>query len=370
MAKRCLLDQWADRYNIAAIGLQEAKISFNPAFESDNYVWFFSSNVKIEHRSMVEKMREEGKPIDASSRLAAQEHLGVGVMIHKSLKECIQNVIAVSNRLIILHLAAKTNMYFYIAYAPTADKEDVAKDEFYDMLENKWRDVANDSYKVVLGDFNAKIVKIDEEEGVSEVVGKFYFEGSQHAWTSLGNSTFDNRRRFLDFCLRNELWIANTHFQKPLDQIITHRPPGTKRGLDPLQYGFYFQVDYILVHRRWKNSCHDAASDMIAPLGSDHYPVWCTHRIKYKVSNNTATRRSWDLKASSEQIKQFNIKFNETLDFTPVGDKQEHDKLDEAFEAAATFALQPKTRKIKKPWITQSTFDLITQNTRFGTSWE
>ena len=161
----------------------------------------------------MDKFKEERIPIDAHTRIKAQEQLGVGVMVHKSLRPCIQNVVAVSSRLIIWHLKTTNNLYFYSAYSPTAEHDDATKDIFYDSLEQKWRSIPNDSFKVLLGDFNAKIARVDDDEVINGTVGPFYLKASDHFINNMSNDTWDNRRRFLEFCQRNELWVANTFFQ-------------------------------------------------------------------------------------------------------------------------------------------------------------
>ena len=115
------------------------------------------------------------------------------------------------------------------------------------------------------------------------------------------------------------------------------------------------------MNSRWKNSCRDVASDTIAALNTDHYPVWCTHKIRYKRQRPHEQRVSWDLDVNDDQKQRFNEAFDSLLDFSPTDDREEHQKLDDAFNSAAKMALKPKSAVIKKPWITEDTLKLIKQ---------
>ena len=61
--------------------------------------------------------------------------------------------------------------------------------------------------------------------------------------------------------MRNNLWVASTHFQKPSDKLCSFKPPGTVRGESDWSHGSFFQIDYALMPQRWKNGCRNTECD-------------------------------------------------------------------------------------------------------------
>ena len=50
--------------------------------------------------------------------------------------------------------------------------------------------------------------------------------------------------RLVQFCQEQEMWIANTHFQKPERKLYTWRSPGDV---------YRNQIDFLLINKRFKN---------------------------------------------------------------------------------------------------------------------
>jgi len=357
--KRQLLDVWASRYKVKVVALQETKINSNCCMESEHYVWYFSSNVSAESLAKLNKMKDANESIDTYTKLNAQEQLGVGFMVHKSLRIGIENVIAVSNRLIVLQMRAATQVYFYSAYAPTADAADSVKDSFYSMLAENWNHVGNEQFKLLMGDFNARLGR--DSDDFSGSFGRHILTATEGEFANMSNAVWDNRRRFLDFIVEQGLWIANTHFTKHVEQLVTYKPPGTKYGVHAVEFGSYFQVDYIGMHARWKNTCKNIESDMYAVTNSDHYPVWIDLVLNFKVAkkSDSCNRQQWDLQVKDEDVVAFNKIFEDCVGDFDLGGHEGHTCLDHAFGVAAQECLWSKERKVRKPWISQQTFELI-----------
>ena len=99
--KRSIVDAWAHSHDIACMALQGTKRNSNSKLVSEHYVWFFSSSVSNEARTHIDELRSSNKKIDQLSKAAAQEHLGVGIMIQKKFLFSVKRVRAISNRILV-----------------------------------------------------------------------------------------------------------------------------------------------------------------------------------------------------------------------------------------------------------------------------
>ena len=56
------------------------------------------------------------------------------------------------------------------------------------------------------------------------VIGPFVYS---QGWPFIGGDT-DNRQLLVDFCISNDLLVANTWYQQPPGKQVTYKEPGTK----------------------------------------------------------------------------------------------------------------------------------------------
>ena len=103
----------------------------------------------------------------------------------------------------------------------------------------------------------------------------------------------------LQFCKINKLIVANTRFEKPLQQQVTYRKVGTPEG-QGVENGGYEQIDYILTNARFKNSILDANSDGKARIRSDHFLVKCWFACRSKKQEGKET--TYPTRYSNKQI--------------------------------------------------------------------
>lgn len=83
---------------------------------------------------------------------------GSGFAVHKYLVLAIKDFKVINSRLTVLILEAKWfKIAFVSAHAPTEEKNDEEKEEFYSLLETSLEDIHRGYMIIVLGDFNAKI---------------------------------------------------------------------------------------------------------------------------------------------------------------------------------------------------------------------
>ena len=92
-----------------------------------------------------------------------------------------------------------------MAYAPTSrttEQNEEELEKFYDDLDEALINVES-KYKIIIGDFNAKIGKKEDDSG-SIYVGPY----------GISNRN-DRGERLLNWAEENKVYIANTMFKKP-----------------------------------------------------------------------------------------------------------------------------------------------------------
>ena len=94
------------------------------------------------------------------------------------------------------------------AYAPHAGIAQLTKGKFYANLTNTIEESTKDGMLIIAGDFNAKLY--DRTEGEHEVIGDTIYLKSRDAFLNMSEDTKDNRPRFGEPCIVNELTPLNT----------------------------------------------------------------------------------------------------------------------------------------------------------------
>ena len=112
--KREMVEEWMGKRNIKIAGIQDTHQTINSVENRNNYKWFHSG----------EKNGEEG------SRYA-----GVAFVVHNELLNYIKDIEPINDRMIVLTLGYAMEITITNAYAPTADKSEAEKKQFYDELE-------------------------------------------------------------------------------------------------------------------------------------------------------------------------------------------------------------------------------------------
>ena len=92
------------------------------------------------------------------------------------------------------------NTTLICAHAPTEEKEEIQKDDFYEDLERMYKKAPKHDIKIVMGDFNAKVGK---EPDLRPNIGKY----------SLHEETNNNGWRMTDFAITKNMAISSTLFQ-------------------------------------------------------------------------------------------------------------------------------------------------------------
>jgi len=151
-------------------------------------------------------------------------------------------------------------------HAPTEEKTQEDKDDFYDELTNVVDGIPNNRIVVILGDLNAKVGK--------ELIFKPTI--SHH---SLHEVTNNNGLNLIDFATSKGLVIKSTMFpHKKINKGTWKSPDGNHTN----------QIDHVLANDRFKNSITDVKTMRGADCDSDHYLVKV--KIKARLKRRVATR--------------------------------------------------------------------------------
>jgi len=134
---------------------------------------------------------------------------GTGFIISRKIKESILEWESVNNRLCRIRSRGKfKNLTIISAYAPTEDKGEEEKVDFYSKLKRICGRVPKYEMAIIMGDFNAKVGR---EECRHKVSGKY----------SIHKHSNENGSFLVQFAIRNNFYIKNTFPHKTI-----HRAPG------------------------------------------------------------------------------------------------------------------------------------------------
>ena len=159
-------------------------------------------------------------------------------------------------------------------HAPTEEKDEVQKDDFYEELKRIYMRAPKHDIKVVMGDFNSKVGK---ELGLATNVGKY----------SLHKEANNNGWRMIDFAITKNMAIRSTLFQHKIIHKETWRSPDESTSN---------HTDHVMIDSRHATDILDVESCRSVDCDSDRYMV----RIKYGQRISTVGKLS----------AQRNIKYN------------------------------------------------------------
>src|SRR6476469_9392755 len=132
-----------------------------------------------------------------------------------------------------------------------------------------------------MGDFNEVVGEGKEDR----VVGKFRLRKRN-----------DRGERLIEFCKSQNLVITNTWFEQEKRRRYTWKSPRDLRR---------YQIDYILVRQRHKNSVKSSWSYPGADVDSDHNLVAMWLKLKLKKILRTRQQKKWKLDSLVTKVELF-----------------------------------------------------------------
>ena len=226
---------------------------------------------------------------------------GVGIMVAERWGDCIRSWRCVNERCVMVRLKIeRVGITLVQVYAPTDDKANDTKEEFYAALQEVIARAQRGDKVVVMGDLNARVR--NNVLRWSDAMGKHDEEVEN-----------DSGRRLLRFCVENELRIMNTHFEHKKIHKFTWKCPG--RGLQSI-------IDYFLVREDMKRIVNDVRVIRGAEIGSDHHLVVMKVKLTKRPQMGQEVRRRdnrrqhlkrWKLKEKDVQWR-FRLRLESRLD--------------------------------------------------------
>lgn len=205
---------------------------------------------------------------------------GTGFLVDKSVKGNVIKFEAVNERLCTLRIRGKFfNITLVNVHAPTEEKDEIDKDNFFELLEKTVNAIQRNDIKIVLGDFNAQIGK---EQHFGSIIGKH----------SAHDNSNDNGLRLIDFAASKNMIISSTMFPHKRIHLVTwHSPSGTVEN----------QIDHVLIDARHASDIINVRSFRGANCDTDHYLVGFKLRQRISLINNDRAKKR--TKFNTEKLK-------------------------------------------------------------------
>ena len=154
---------------------------------------------------------------------------GVGLVLNTKSKSSLASIQAHSERILIANFQGNPATTVIVNYCPTNVANEDIIEGHYDNLRSAIDSIPAHNVLIVVGDFNARVGPED---------AKFIYH----------SETNRNGKYLVELAVEKSLIISNTRFQKRNGKLWTYISP----------VGSKYQLDYILVRRKWQNSLMNA----------------------------------------------------------------------------------------------------------------
>ena len=277
----------------------------------------------------------------------SQHMYGVAIIIQKRHVKSLIDWTPISDRLIKARFQSKHSKLTVIqCYAPTNDKEEEVKQEFYDQLQSIKNSVPKHDICLVIGDMNAKIGT--DRTGMENAMGHF----------GIGTRN-ENGEHLLEFCSNNDMVVGGTLFQhKNIHKYTWTTPNGQTRNM----------IDHIMINRKWVKSMQDCRSYRGADIFSDHELVISKIKLKLKRTGQDKKNqigRQYDSSRLKDPVikNEFVLKLRNRFQvLEDLNDEAETENtwtsIKDKFLTTAKEILGHKKRE-KKDWISEETWNKI-----------
>ena len=267
------------------------------------------------------------------------------------------------------HLLSTRSSYRRLLNAvPHNGKDLIERSEFYTSLEHAWDHASANQGKYIMGDLNARIGL--RRPGEEHILGEFCF-GREAVHTV----EQPNRELLMEFCMSRDMVVANSLHDVPDHQRVTYHEP-CMAPCSPISVEGFAVLDLCLVPSHLVSSILQTYSDRLASLASHHFPVISIIRVNVHKREVVHKREALDW--TQLRVADTRSKFVASLSCEITGATNEmHDlterwlHLSSSMRKAAHGALPNVKRKAKKPWISESTLNLLElrQNARVQNDW-
>lgn len=271
----------------------------------------------------------------SSGSTTGTRQFGVAFVVDKSLKPQILDFQPISERLCTLRIKTKfRNISIINAHAPTEEKSEEEKDEFYQNLMRIFDHIPSNDIKMMLGDFNAKIGKELQYMGT---IGKH----SLHATTN------DNGGRLIDLASSKGMVVSSTFFpHKNIHKMTWTSPDGRTSN----------QIDHVLIEKRSATSILDVRSYRGACCGSDHHMVKARFRARLSVQRLQRTPREQKLNIDKLKAPETEQRYRELTHTRMLSERMSNDvdgmwtSIKRVLKVAAEQTVGVGARRVRSDW--------------------
>ena len=199
----------------------------------------------------------------------------------------------VSERLLEVNVQFKTkNIKMIVAYGPNEDAAKEDRDNFFEQLQRILDGTKPNQDIMILGDLNARVG--NNHENYFGVIGK---EGE--------NSITPNGEMLLDFCIRNNLKIANTFFiHKNIHKWTRVSEERNEKSI----------IDYIIVSNNLFYNTNDVRVKRGAEIYSDHFLVVGKFNLEIQFTCKAKEVKHFKLKVENLKTEQNKIMYQNLID--------------------------------------------------------
>jgi len=225
---------------------------------------------------------------------------------------------------------------------PTSSHKDEEIEEMYEQISEVIEMAKEKDNLIILGDWNA-VVGERTEPGV---IGKFGL--------GIRNQKGD---RLIEFCKERNMIITNTLFSQSKWRRYTWAMPG---GVNR------YQLDYILVRKRYRNQVKQSKSYPGTDIDSDHNLIIMETRLCLKKSTrNQETKKKWCVEKLKQEgtRRQFYEEVNGIIRVKQTEKPGNYEDTRKTLKEAITKTADKTLGKIKnspiKPWVNTRLVELI-----------
>ena len=264
---------------------------------------------------------------------------GVGLFIHKRWANRITHTKSISDR--VLYVCLKINSMYSVkviqAYAPTSTHDDEEVETFYEDIA-KAMDENRSQYQYLVGDFNAKLGKREEDSEVS--VGSFSYDRRNGRGDTL-----------LNFLHQHSLFAMNSFFTGKFQRKWTWASAdGVTKN----------EIDYIITSR--KSTVKNVTVINRFATGSDHRMVRAAIKLNTKFQRSKLVRKNESIDV--QRLRQLSEEFATQMD-KELGDVDCHnstlDELNNKVVQSITGFMEAKCKTIhlNESKLSKETLNLI-----------
>jgi len=259
---------------------------------------------------------------------------GVAIVLDKAMSQRVTKITQRSKRLMLVRIQAEpVDLVIIQVYMPTSKSEEEEIEMMYEQIEELIKGEKATDQVIIMGDWNA-------------VVGEGR-EGNEIGEYGLGKRN-ERGQELINFCKRMKFMVTNTWFKHEKRRRYTWKKPG-----DTGRY----QIDYILVKQRYRNSVKDSRAYPGADVYSDHNLVMAKIGLRLKKIARSPRSKKWNLSSLEDKKEQFQRAveggIRRGMSNRAEGIEKEWRQLKEAIIAGAKEVYGFQRRQVaKKPWIT------------------